>query len=91
MRVRSLLLCLPIVMAATWLYSQGGAYGTILGTVTDNSGASVASAGVDVMNIATNVAKHTETTSSGDFTVHTWRRELTCNGTIPRISKVSGR
>jgi len=69
MRVRNLLLCFLILMAATWVYGQGGAYGTIIGTVTDNSGASVANADVEVTNIATNVAKHTETTSSGDFTV----------------------
>jgi hypothetical protein len=65
---RILSLCLLISSAAS-LYGQGGAYGTILGTVKDNSGAVVAKAGVDVTNVATNVTKHTETTSSGDFTV----------------------
>jgi hypothetical protein len=68
-RVRELVFCLLILMSAAWLYAQGGAYGTILGTVTDNSGAVVAKASVEVTNIATNVTKHTETTSSGDFTV----------------------
>jgi len=62
-------LCLLIASATTLLYSQGGAYGSILGTVTDNSGAVVAKAEVDVTNLATNVTKHTETTASGDFTV----------------------
>ena len=62
-------LCLLITSAAVSLYGQGGAYGTILGTVKDNSGAVVAKASVDVTNVATNVTKHTETTSSGDFTV----------------------
>ena len=66
---RVLTLCLLIASATTLLYSQGGAYGSILGTVTDNSGAVVAKAGVDVTNVATNVTKHTETTASGDFTV----------------------
>ena len=61
--------CLLILRRPALLYGQGGAYGTILGTVNDNSGAVVAKAGVDVTNIATNVTKHTETTSSGDFTV----------------------
>jgi hypothetical protein len=66
---RILSLCLLVSLAAASLYGQGGAYGTILGTVKDNSGAVVAKAGVDVTNVATNVTKHTETTSSGDFTV----------------------
>ncbi|HTM36948.1 MAG TPA: TonB-dependent receptor [Terriglobales bacterium] len=50
-------------------FGQGGANGTILGTVTDNSGAVVVNATVDVTNTATNVTNHTQTTSSGDFTV----------------------
>ena len=62
-------LCLLISLAAAYLYGQGGAYGTILGTVTDNSGAVVANAGVDVTNTATNVTNHVQTTSSGDYTV----------------------
>ena len=66
---RILSFCLWITSAAMSLYGQGGAYGTILGTVIDNSGAVVAKASVDVTNVATNVTKHTETTSSGDFTV----------------------
>jgi len=66
---RILSLCLLVSLAAASLYGQGGAYGTILGTVEDNSGAVVAKASVDVTNVATNVTKHTETTSSGDFTV----------------------
>src|SRR5215472_18871677 len=66
---RILSLCLLITSAAVSLYGQGGAYGTILGTVKDNSEAVVAKASVDVTNVATNVTKHTETTSSGDFTV----------------------
>jgi len=45
---RILSLCLLISLAAASLYGQGGAYGTILGTVTDNSGAVVANAGVEV-------------------------------------------
>jgi hypothetical protein len=56
-------------MSAVWLYGQGGANGTILGTVTDNSGAVVANAKVDVINVATGVASHVETSSEGNFTV----------------------
>src|SRR5438445_13700773 len=66
---RNFLLFSLVIASAGLLHAQGGAYGTILGTVTDNSGAVVANAGVDVTNIGTNVSKHTETTSSGDFTV----------------------
>jgi Carboxypeptidase regulatory-like domain/TonB dependent receptor-like, beta-barrel len=66
---RILSLCLLISLAAASLYGQGGAYGTILGTVTDNSGAVVANAGVEVTNTATNVTNHVQTTSSGDYTV----------------------
>lgn len=69
MRLRNLLVCLLVLGSAAWLHGQGGAYGTILGTVTDNSGAVVAGAGVDVTNLATSVTKHTESTSTGDFTV----------------------
>ena len=66
---RILCICLLITSGAALLYGQGGAYGTILGTVTDNSGAVVAKAGVDVVNVATGIGNHTETTSSGDYTV----------------------
>ena len=66
---RTLSIALLILSAAGFLYGQAGATGTILGTVTDNSGAVVANASVDVTNIATNVSKHTGTTSSGDYTV----------------------
>ena len=68
MRVRNVLACVLVVMSAGWLYGQGGANGTILGTVTDNSGAVVANAKVDVTNVATGVTTHAETSSDGDFT-----------------------
>ncbi len=66
---RTFSIALLMLSAAGFLFGQAGATGTILGTVTDNSGAVVANASVDVTNTATNVSKHTETTSSGDFTV----------------------
>jgi hypothetical protein len=66
---RVLSLCLLVVLGTGLLHAQGGAYGTILGTVTDNSGAVMAKASVDVANVANGVTKHTETTSSGDYTV----------------------
>jgi len=68
MRFRNLLGCLVVLISATWVYAQGGANGTILGTVTDNSGAVVANAGVDVTNLATGVTSRTQTSSTGDFT-----------------------
>ena len=69
MRVHSLVVCLFVIVSAGLLYGQGGANGTILGTVTDNSGAVVANAKVDVVNVATGVANHTEASANGDFTV----------------------
>src|SRR5437867_4909611 len=68
-RTRVLFLLVVTLSFANLLHAQGGANGTILGTVTDNSGAVLASARVDVTNIATNVTNQTQTTSSGDFTV----------------------
>jgi hypothetical protein len=66
---RLLALCFVVFSVTYQLYGQGGAYGTILGTVTDNSGAVVANASVDVINLAKNVTKHTQTTSTGDYAV----------------------
>jgi hypothetical protein len=68
MRVHHLLVCLFVILSAGMLYGQGGANGTILGTVTDNSGAVVSNANVDVTSVATGVATHTQTGSNGDFT-----------------------
>jgi hypothetical protein len=70
MKLRSLLLFVILITGIVGsVNGQGGAYGTILGTVTDSSGAVVAKASVDVTNVATSVTKHTETTSGGDYTV----------------------
>lgn len=63
---RILWFCLLITSAA-YLHGQAGGTGTILGTVTDSSGAVVAHIGVDITNVATGVTTHTQTTSSGDF------------------------
>ncbi len=69
MKVHSLVVCLFVIVSAGLLYGQGGANGTILGTVTDNSGAVLANAGIDVTNVATNVTAHTQSSSTGDFTL----------------------
>ena len=47
---RNFLLFFLVVSSTGLLYAQGGAYGTILGIVTDNSGAVMAKASVDVTN-----------------------------------------
>jgi Carboxypeptidase regulatory-like domain len=66
---RFFLVGLLIFSAAGLLFGQAGASGTILGTVSDNSGAVVANASVDVRNMATGVTQHTTTTTSGDYSV----------------------
>ena len=77
MRVHILVVCLFVVVSAGFLYGQGGANGTILGTVTDSSGAVVANAKVEVTNVATDAPAHTESSSTGDFTVPILRPEPT--------------
>ncbi len=69
MKLHQLAVCLFVVVFAGLLYGQGGANGTILGTVTDNSGAVVANAKIDVTNTGTGIASHAETSSEGNFTV----------------------
>jgi hypothetical protein len=49
-------------------WGQAGTTGTILGTVTDTTGAIVANAPVDVTNTATGVATKVKTTAAGDYT-----------------------
>jgi len=51
MRVHSLVVCLFVIATAGLLQAQST--GTILGTVTDNSGAVVAKASVNITNAAT--------------------------------------
>src|SRR5205085_285603 len=49
------------------LFAQGGATGTILGTVTDQSGAVLPNATVKIMNIETAITQPARTTGSGDY------------------------
>ena len=67
-RVHALLACLLVFVSAVLSFAQGGTGGTILGTVVDASGAVVANADVTITNTATNVARPTKTTESGDYT-----------------------
>lgn len=56
-----------IVLSAFQLFGQG--VGTVLGTVTDSSGAVVVAASVDITNTQTGVVSHTQSSSAGDYTV----------------------
>jgi outer membrane receptor protein involved in Fe transport len=69
MKVHQLAVCLFVMVSVRLLFGQGGANGTILGTVTDNSGAVVSNASVDVTNVNTSANSHTVTGTTGDFTV----------------------
>jgi hypothetical protein len=70
MRFVRLVLCLAVLLViAGKLFAQAGATGTILGTVTDSSGAIIPGAKVRVTSIATNVSADTVTSSAGDFNV----------------------
>ena len=68
-KMKGALAYLFVIVCAGLLFGQGGGNGVILGTVTDNSGAVVSNAKVEVTNKATGIVTRTETTSSGDFTV----------------------
>jgi len=54
---------------ASMSFGQGGATGTILGTVSDNTGAVLPNASVTVTNTATDVSHRTQTTAAGDYSV----------------------
>jgi Carboxypeptidase regulatory-like domain len=70
MRVVRLTLCLSLLLALSGkLFAQAGATGSILGTVTDTSGAIMPNVTVTVTNTGTGVANRTVTTSSGDYIV----------------------
>ena len=67
--LKGALACLFVIVSAGLLFGQGGGNAAILGTVTDNTGAVVANAKVEVTNKSTGIVTRTETTSSGDYTV----------------------
>ena len=68
MRSFRITLCFTVLLTfAGWLFGQGGSTGTILGTVTDATGAIVPNAKVTVTNTATNVEFRTTTSSAGDY------------------------
>jgi hypothetical protein len=57
-----------LVMACT-AFGQGGATGTVLGTVTDSTGAVIPNATVTITNTGTGVSHKATTSSSGDYSV----------------------
>ena len=68
MRSVRITLCFTVLLLLTGrLFAQAGATGTILGTVTDASGAIVPNAKVTVTNTDTNVPFRTTTSSAGDY------------------------
>ena len=70
MSVRTVAFALiAFLLLSTAVFGQGGATGTILGTVLDNTGAVVTGATVTITNVATGVSNQTKTGSSGDYTV----------------------
>src|SRR5438105_4162801 len=67
-RAAHFLTCLlTLTASASLLFAQGGATGTILGTVTDQSGAVVPNATVQIMNVGTTITQQVRTTGSGDY------------------------
>ncbi len=68
MRIVRFVLCLAALLAApVSLLAQAGATGSIVGTVTDSTGAVISGARVTVTNAATGVPFHTVTSSAGEY------------------------
>ena len=68
MRTFRLYLGLILLLVSTGrIFGQAGATGSILGTVTDSTGAVVPNVKVTVTNTGTNVPFHTTTSSAGDY------------------------
>ena len=63
-----LLVFLAVGLSNARLFGQVGATGTILGTITDSSGAVLPNVKVTITNTATNVKFNTDTGSTGDYT-----------------------
>ena len=64
---RICLFCVLAVVTGHMAFGQTGATGTILGTITDSTGAVLPNVKVTVTNTATNVSFNTESNSAGDF------------------------
>ena len=64
---RICLFCVLAVVTGHMAFGQTGATGTILGTISDSTGAVLPNVKVTVTNTATNVSFNTESNSAGDF------------------------
>src|SRR5262245_15406839 len=64
----SLMFCLALVATANSAAFGQAVYGSVLGTVTDSSGAAVPNATVTITNTGTNVSETTKTNGSGNYT-----------------------
>jgi hypothetical protein len=69
--VRAVLFCAALILTAVAAIPASAQTfrGTILGTVTDTSGAAILNAKVSVLNVATGVERTTETTSDGGYLI----------------------
>jgi outer membrane receptor protein involved in Fe transport len=68
MKMKGLVFALFLLVTGGVVYGQAGDTGTILGTVTDSSGAVVADAKVQITNIATGITTDARTSGNGDYT-----------------------
>jgi Carboxypeptidase regulatory-like domain len=68
MRKIYFLLALLMLVTSGEAFAQG-ATGTVLGTITDSSGAVLPNVRITVTNTATNVSVHAETSSAGDYSI----------------------
>lgn len=70
MRIIRIVLCFTILLGTgSVLFAQAGASGTVLGTVTDSTGAVIPNAKVTVTNVATGVNYQAASGSAGDYIV----------------------
>ena len=66
---RVLILCALALFAAASARGQGGATGTILGTITDNGGKPIKRVNITITNLASGVTKRSTTSSAGEFAI----------------------
>ncbi len=89
---RICLFCVLAVVAGNMAFGQTGATGTILGTITDSTGAVLPNVKVTVTNTATNAAFNTESNSAGDFNAPSLNPgTYTVSAADRRLSKIRDR
>src|SRR3954447_10657178 len=67
--MKQTVLCAMLVLVSASAYAQNLRTATLVGTVTDSSGATIADAAVTVLNVDTNVASRSKTNSEGAYYV----------------------